>query len=606
MRREIKRAALLRLKKIYWLAVVICLLLGLFGISYSSTITAVRSMISGPESRGFAQWRRVAHDLIKGDPEKGDARTDAYIRERQEKSERYGVVVIEHADGVIAQLTNTIFSGKILISIYSAIRSVVHAENVTLFIMIILAFALAVFLCIFLNNLFKVTARRMMLEARLYDEIPKKRFLFFIRNKNWMNIVKVLLLRDIKLFLWSLTIVGGVIKNYSYALVPYIVAENPKICAKEAVLLSKRMMQGHKWELFVFKLSFFGWELLSTLTQGIVGIFFVNPYTELAMAEYYVHIRTLAKEESLEGVAALNDPYLFTYAEDELLREVYKDALPFVEEAPEELPKNTGVRGFLENVFGITPVYDEKEAAYEQAAVHRAATEEYKSILEKKSYPVRLFTDRRLDHLRMSRALHYDRHYSLTVLVMMFFTACMIGWGWEVLFHLVEDGKFINRGILHGPWLPIYGTGGCLILIVLNRFRHHPVLEFGLTVVLCGVVEYFTAYYMEWKSGGIKWWDYTGYYLNINGRVCAEGLLVFGIGGIAFIYIFAPLLDNILRTIPKRMAFTASVVLLLAFSVDLVYSFQYPNIGEGITYFGQPEQQAADKQPVSAQGDGMS
>lgn len=586
MRKEMKRAAILRLKRKYWLAVVICLLLGLFGISYTSSITAIRSLISGPESREFTQWRKVIHDIARGDIEQGDARTEQYIEERQKTSKKYGVIVIEHADGVIAQLTNNIVSGKFFISMYSAIQSIVRAQNVTIFVLVILALALVVFLFIFLNNLFKVTARRMILECRLYDTVPKKRFLFFIRNRNWLNIVKVILLRDIKLLLWALTIIGGVIKNYSYAMVPYIVAENPEIKAKDAILLSKRMMRGHKWELFVFKLSFFGWELLSLGTHGLVGIFFSNPYTELAMAEYYAHIRALAKELKIEGAEALNDRYLFEYAEDELLRETYRDALPYVEAAPAELPKNTGVRGFLENVFGITPVYDEKEEEYEQAAIHKAATTEYKLILEKKSYPVRLFTEKKMDKLKMSRALHYDRHYSLTVLVLMFFTACMIGWGWEVLFHLVEDGKFINRGMLHGPWLPIYGAGGCLILIVLNRFRKHPVLEFGLAVILCGIIEYFTAYFMEMKSGGVKWWDYTGYYLNINGRVCAEGLLVFGIGGIAFVYVFAPLLDNIFRLIPKKIAIAVSIILVAAFLADLIYSFQNPNIGEGITYSG--------------------
>ena len=140
--------------------------------------------------------------------------------------------------------------------------------------------------------------------------------------------------------------------------------------------------------------------------------------------------------------------------------------------------------------------------------------------------------------------------------------------------------------MLHGPWHPIYGAGGCLILIVLNRFRKHPVLEFGLAVILCGIIEYFTAYLMDMKSGGIKWWDYTGYYLNINGRVCAEGLLVFGIGGIAFVYVFAPLLDNIFRLIPKKIAIAVSIILVAAFLADLIYSFQNPNIGEGITYSG--------------------
>ena len=57
-------------------------------------------------------------------------------------------------------------------------------------------------------------------------------------------------------------------------------------------------------------------------------------------------------------------------------------------------------------------------------------------------------------------------------------------------------------------------------------------------VVLCGVVEYFTSYYLE-VTQGKKWWDYSGYFLNLNGRICAEGLLVFGVGGMAIVYALA-------------------------------------------------------------------
>ena len=81
----------------------------------------------------------------------------------------------------------------------------------------------------------------------------------------------------------------------------------------------------------------------------------------------------------------------------------------------------------------------------------------------------------------------------------------VFGWLWEVGMHLVSYGEFVNRGALHGPWLPIYGTGAVLILTVLNRFRKNPALEFGATIVLCGFLEYMTSLVMEiasadWRS----------------------------------------------------------------------------------------------------------
>ena len=107
--------------------------------------------------------------------------------------------------------------------------------------------------------------------------------------------------------------------------------------------------------------------------------------------------------------------------------------------------------------------------------------------------------------------------------------------------------------------------------------------EFFGAVVLCGIVEYFTAWALELTHNGMKWWDYSGYFLNLHGRICAEGLLVFGLGGCAFIYIAAPFFDEIYRRIPKRTARILCILLLMAFAADIVFSLIHPNSGAGIT-----------------------
>lgn len=86
-------------------------------------------------------------------------------------------------------------------------------------------------------------------------------------------------LRMLYIFLWSLLfIIPGIIKAYSYALVPYILAKYPEVKAAEAIKMSREYMDGHKAELFVLHLSFIGWTMLSGITCGIAGIFFVVPY----------------------------------------------------------------------------------------------------------------------------------------------------------------------------------------------------------------------------------------------------------------------------------------------------------------------------------------
>ena len=151
------------------------------------------------------------------------------------------------------------------------------------------------------------------------------------------------------------------------------------------------------------------------------------------------------------------------------------------------------------------------------------------------------------------------------------------------MLHFITSGKFVNRGVLHGPWLPIYGCGGILILTVLNKCRKKPVMQFVSAVVLCGIVEYSTSVYLEYANNGQKWWDYSGYFLNINGRICAEGLFVFGMGGLIIVYFAAPLLDNLIRKIRTKLLIPLCAALLIIFLCDTVYSSKYPNTGEGIT-----------------------
>lgn len=94
-------------------------------------------------------------------------------------------------------------------------------------------------------------------------------------------------LRGLYTFLWALLfIIPGIVKAYSYAMTPFIMAENPNMTAKEAINASKIMMDGHKWELFCLGFSFIGWNLLNALTLGI-GSLFLNPYTNAAYAAFY-------------------------------------------------------------------------------------------------------------------------------------------------------------------------------------------------------------------------------------------------------------------------------------------------------------------------------
>ena len=184
-------------------------------------------------------------------------------------------------------------------------------------------------------------------------------------------------------------------------------------------------------------------------------------------------------------------------------------------------------------------------------------------------------------HIR-SIAEDYNRKYSFVSLVELFFTYSLVGWLWEVFYYIVSTGMVVNRGTMHGPWLPIYGCGGILIILLLKPLRDKPVWLFIGATTVCGVVEYTTAWALETFLHK-KWWDYTGYFLNIHGRVCFEGLLVFGMAGMAFTYVFSPMLDDLYQKMGMKSRKILCAVLIILFLADLVWSVISPNTGAGIT-----------------------
>ena len=106
--------------------------------------------------------------------------------------------------------------------------------------------------------------------------------------RNYGHTFATFLLRDLYLVLWSLLfVIPGIVKAYSYRMVPYIMAENPELSANETITRSREMMNGHKWNAFLLDLSFIGWYLLGVLTLNLLNVFWTNPYKENTDAALY-------------------------------------------------------------------------------------------------------------------------------------------------------------------------------------------------------------------------------------------------------------------------------------------------------------------------------
>lgn len=176
---------------------------------------------------------------------------------------------------------------------------------------------------------------------------------------------------------------------------------------------------------------------------------------------------------------------------------------------------------------------------------------------------------------RVSREFDY---YAL-----LFFVMAFIGWVWEVLLYLCTEHAFINRGVYRGPYLPIYGVGGLLLCFLLRRLRERPLWVFLLSAAVCSVLEYFTSWFLE-ALWGIRWWDYSGHVLNLNGRICLAGAVIFGLGGTALVCLLLPLYEKLYRRIPRKWRVAACLLLLFLFIADATYCAVRPNVGRGISY----------------------
>lgn len=147
-----------------------------------------------------------------------------------------------------------------------------------------------------------------------------------------------------------------------------------------------------------------------------------------------------------------------------------------------------------------------------------------------------------------------------------------LGWGMEVLLTLFRDKKFVDRGFLLGPYCPIYGYGCILIVLLLRNYTDNFLVLFILAMVICMALEYLTSYFMEliFKA---RWWDYSDKKYNINGRVCLEYAVFFGIGGSFIMYLVHPFVMKIVGNFSDTSLFVVGTVFFVMFLIDNIISF---------------------------------
>lgn len=157
--------------------------------------------------------------------------------------------------------------------------------------------------------------------------------------------------------------------------------------------------------------------------------------------------------------------------------------------------------------------------------------------------------------------------------IVLFFIYSLAGWLIEMIPATIREKKFVDRGFLVGPYCPIYGCGVILITLLLQKYADDVVVTFFLSVIICGTLEYLTSYIME-KIFKTRWWDYSNNKFNINGRICLETLVPFGIGGVLVLFVFNPFLEKIINLIPDLALNIVTGVLCVLFLIDCIVSFK--------------------------------
>ena len=308
-------------------------------LSSKATFPEEKAIRSRSTREAYYTWTDVLVTIAEDGTEAGREMTEQTEKEEIEAAET-GNPVFGRTRGVLSGVVNQFTSGSILVTLVASAAQITGSENLGILLLIAAGALLAFGFWFLVTNVFRVAVRRIFLEGMIYDSVTPQRFTFLLRVKKWLRASWIMFVKYVFYTLWCLTVVGIAVKRYSYYLVPYIVAENPDMTARQAITLSRKMMDGHKWECFKFELSFIGWLLLGYVTMGLVNVFYTNPYKTASFTGYYAELRAQAIEKNIEGAELLNDIYLYEKAGEDVIAAKYSDVIKVMKEPEQELENN--------------------------------------------------------------------------------------------------------------------------------------------------------------------------------------------------------------------------------------------------------------------------
>lgn len=162
-----------------------------------------------------------------------------------------------------------------------------------------------------------------------------------------------------------------------------------------------------------------------------------------------------------------------------------------------------------------------------------------------------------------------DRIFQTYFLLFIFYS--VLGWIMEVILVGIKSKKFVDRGFLVGPYCPIYGCGALFITILLQNYSDNIFILFVLGMIICALLEYITGFLLE-KIFKARWWDYSTKKFNINGRICLNTMIPFGLLGVVIMKIINPALFTVFNNMNTESLNIITIILLIIYLVDNVIS----------------------------------
>lgn len=330
-RAELKNKAKAALKQNYWKIVLVAIIAGLVGGETSSGSNLDTSSFEESFKEGFElgyesseesdETYQEYYDLEYSDQYDESENSDEYWEgyfdgsmANEFQGEEYGDYADGYNDGYLDYYGEDTYDSDYEVEFApedEETDAIVGGLLLAMLIFVYVVLIIAVLVAVFLYYPLEAGTRRFFIKS--LNQPAEVKEVAFAYDHGYKNVIKIIFLSRLYVSLWSLLfVIPGIVKSYEYMMIPYLLAENPNMSKEEAFRLSKQMMTGNKWNAFVLDWSFFGWDMLSAFTLGILSIFYVQPYKHLTKAALYEELSAINGYPARATIAQPNmgSPYM--------------------------------------------------------------------------------------------------------------------------------------------------------------------------------------------------------------------------------------------------------------------------------------------------------